>query len=90
MHHWTDSKIYVHGFYCTIALLLRALIFRRVRNSGIRLSMKRVFKELDGIREVVNIYAPSFPFFYVYAKINLSPFGFGMGSPNSLAVSIHN
>ena len=57
MHHWTDSKIRVHGFYCTIALLIRALTFRRVRKAGICLSMKRVFKELDGIREVVNIYA---------------------------------
>ncbi len=57
LHHWTDSKIRVHGFYCTIALLIRALTFRRVREAGISLSMKRVFKELDGIREVVNIYA---------------------------------
>ncbi|MGR3318740.1 MAG: IS1634 family transposase [Candidatus Anammoxibacter sp.] len=57
MHHWTDSKIRVHGFYCTIALLIRALTFRRVRKAGIRLSMKRVFRELDGIREVINIYA---------------------------------
>jgi len=56
MHHWTDSKIKVHGLYCTIALLIRALMFRRVRESGLRLSMKRVLMELDAIREVVNIY----------------------------------
>ena len=56
MHHWTDSKIRVHGLYCTIALLIRALIFRRVKKAGINLSMKRLFKELDGIREVVNVY----------------------------------
>ena len=24
LYHWTDQKINVHGFYCTIALLLRA------------------------------------------------------------------
>ncbi len=56
LHHWTDSKISVHGLYCTIALLLRALILRRVRQAGIGLSMKRVLAELDTIREVVNIY----------------------------------
>jgi len=56
MHHWTDSKIKVHGLYCTIALLIRALMFRRIRATGLRLSMKRVLSELDAIREVVNIY----------------------------------
>ena len=56
MHHWTDSKIRVHGLYCTIALLIRALMFRRVEKAGLRLSMKRILKELDTIREVINIY----------------------------------
>jgi len=56
MHHWTDSKIKVHGLYCTIALLIRALMFRRIRKAGLRLSMKRVLRELDAIREVVAIY----------------------------------
>ncbi len=56
MYHWTDSKIKVHGLYCTIALLIRALMFRRIRKAGLRLSMKRILSELDAIREVVNIY----------------------------------
>jgi transposase len=56
MLHWTDSKIEVHALYCTIALLIRALMFRRVRTAGLRLSMRRILKELDAIREVVNIY----------------------------------
>jgi len=56
VYHWTDAKIKVHGLYCTIALLLRALIMRRVRNAGYHLSMKRVLSELDSIREVINIY----------------------------------
>jgi len=56
MHHRTDSKIKVHGLYCTIALLIRALMFRRVRKAGLLLSMRRVLNELDAIREVVNIY----------------------------------
>jgi transposase len=56
MHHWTDSKIRVHGLYCTIAQLLRALLLRRVRQAGVKLSLKRLLAELGGIREVVNIY----------------------------------
>jgi transposase len=56
MYHWTDSKIKVHGLYCTITLLIRAVMFRRIRGAGLHLSMKRVLSELDAIREVVNIY----------------------------------
>ena len=56
LFHWTDSKIRVHGLYCTIALLLRALAYRRVRRAGLKLSMKRMLAELNTIREVVNIY----------------------------------
>jgi transposase len=56
LHHWTDSKINVHGLYCTITLLIRALMHRRVKNTGLCISMKRLLKELGKIREVVNIY----------------------------------
>jgi len=55
-YHWTDSKIIIHGLYCTISLLLRALIFMRLRNNGLKISAKRIIAELDGIKEVVNIY----------------------------------
>jgi len=56
LHHRTDSKIKVHALYCTIALLLRALIMRRVRQTEIDISLKRILNELDAIREVVNFY----------------------------------
>ena len=56
MLHWTDSKIKVHGLYCTIAILIRALMVRRVRQTGLQLSMKRILQELDSIREVINVY----------------------------------
>jgi transposase len=56
MHHWTDSKIQVHGLYCTIALLLRALMWRRVQAAGISLPMKRLLSELDDVRQVVNVF----------------------------------
>jgi len=54
-HHWTDSKIKVHALYCTIGLLLRALMLRRVKAAGVRIPTKRLLHELDTIREVVNI-----------------------------------
>jgi transposase len=56
LNHWTDSKIRVHALYCTIAVLLRGLPLRRVRQAGIDISMRRFLAELDTIREVVNIY----------------------------------
>ena len=56
MYHWTDSKIHVHAFYCTVAILLRSLLLRRVRQSQVKISLARLLKELEAIREVVNIY----------------------------------
>lgn len=56
MNHWTDSKIRVHGLYCTVAILLRGLALRRVHRARIDISMKRLLAELDGIREVINVY----------------------------------
>jgi hypothetical protein len=57
MHHWTDSKIRVHGLYCSIAQLLRALLLCRVRAAGVKISRKRLLAELGSIREVINIHA---------------------------------
>ena len=56
LFHWTDQKIQIHGLYCTIAVLLRALIHRRVKQSGVIISLKRLLKELSEIKEVINIY----------------------------------
>jgi transposase len=56
MYHWTEQKIHVHALYCTIAVLLRALIYRRVKKGGIRISMKRMLAELSAIKEVVIFY----------------------------------
>ena len=56
LYHWTDDKINVHSFYCTIAVLLRALVHRRVKAAGIDISMKRLLAELDEIKEVIVLY----------------------------------
>jgi hypothetical protein len=56
LHHWTDSKIQVHGLYCTLAVLLRALVWRRAQQAGLRLSMAGLLDKLGQIRQVVNVY----------------------------------
>jgi transposase len=56
LFHWTDSKIQVHGLYCTIALLLRALVYRKIRKAGISVSMKRLLAALSDVRHVVNVF----------------------------------
>jgi hypothetical protein len=56
LYHWTDQKISVHSLYCTIAVLLRALAHRRIKQGGIDISMKRLLAELDDIKEVIVLY----------------------------------
>ena len=56
LHHWTDSKIQVHGLYCTIAVLLRALLWRRARQAGMHLSMAALLEKLGQIQQVIHIY----------------------------------
>ena len=56
LYHWTDSKIQVHALYCSIALLLRMLMHRRIINEGITLSMKRLLAELADIKLIINFY----------------------------------
>ncbi len=58
LRHWTDSKIQVHGLYCTIAVLLRALLWRRARQAGLRLSMAGLLEKLGQIQQVINVYPP--------------------------------
>jgi transposase len=61
LHHWTDSKIQVHGLYCTIAVLLRALLWRRAHRAGLRLSMSGLLEKLGQLRQVINVYPTKRP-----------------------------
>jgi transposase len=56
LRHWTDSKIQVHGLYCTIAVLLRARLWRRAQQAGLRLSMAGLLEKLGQIQQVINVY----------------------------------
>ncbi|MFU8832304.1 MAG: IS1634 family transposase [Wenzhouxiangella sp.] len=55
LQHWTDTKIRVHGLYCTLAVLWRALMMRRLAQAGLALSPRRAYAELDKIKQVINV-----------------------------------
>jgi len=56
MFHWTDQKIRVHGLYCSLSLLLRALIMKRIQEASMPMSINRLHEKLSGIREVLNVF----------------------------------
>ena len=56
LNHWTDSKLRVHGLYCSMAQLLRSVILRRIHQAGLDMSMGRLHSQLEDIREVINLY----------------------------------
>jgi len=56
MFHWTDQKIRVHGLYCSLSLLLRALIMKRIQEASMPMSMNKLHEKLSGIREVLNVF----------------------------------
>lgn len=56
MHHWTDSKIRVHVFYCVLALAIAHLMRRQARHAGLDMSVRELLKTLGGIGETVLLY----------------------------------
>jgi len=56
MHHWTDSKIRVHVFYCVLALTIAHLMRRESEHAGINLSVRELLATLAGIGETVLLY----------------------------------
>jgi transposase len=62
--HWTDQKLKVHSFYCTLALMIVSLIERQIRHAGIHqdglpLGAKLAMRLLNEIDEVTLIYPPA-------------------------------
>jgi transposase len=60
-YHWTDQKLRVHGFYCVLGLLLCSLAHKIIRQSGIKITIPALLKELSSIREVALLYPPGTP-----------------------------
>jgi len=56
MHHWTDSKIRVHVFYCVLALAIAHLMRREADNAGLHMSVRELLNTLAGIQETVLLY----------------------------------
>lgn len=54
--HWTDQKLHVHAFYCTLALMIVALIQRQLGQAGIELGPKLALRALTEIHETTLIY----------------------------------
>jgi transposase len=56
MHHWTDSKIRVHVFYCVLALSIAHLMRREAERAGLHLSVRELLSCLGGVEETVLLY----------------------------------
>jgi transposase len=56
MHHWTDSKIRVHVFYCLLALAVAHLMRRQARHAGMPMSVRELLRTLGAIQETVLLY----------------------------------
>ena len=56
MFHWTEQKIRVHVFYCTLALMVARLMVREAEKAGLHLSVRALLASLAGIEETVLLY----------------------------------
>lgn len=57
MFHWTDQMVRVHGLYCSLSLLIRSLILKKVREVDMPMSVNKLHEKLSGIREVLNVFS---------------------------------
>lgn len=58
MHHWTDSKIRVHAFYCLLGISLLKYVQREAQTAWPGLSVEHLLDELREIQQVVLLYPP--------------------------------
>lgn len=56
MHHWTDSKIRVHAFYCVLALLLVSVLTKRLSDEGLTLPPEKILDALSDMEETMLVY----------------------------------
>ncbi|MGE5946176.1 MAG: IS1634 family transposase [Betaproteobacteria bacterium] len=58
MHHWTDSKIRVHAFYCMLGISLLQSVYKKAATVWPGLSMEQLIEELDQIQQFTLLYPP--------------------------------
>jgi len=56
MHHWTDSKIRIHAFYCVLGVSLLQSLHRKSQAVWPGLSVEHLLAELDQIKQFVLLY----------------------------------
>lgn len=57
--HWTDQKLKVHAFYCTLALTIVHLIEREARRAGVEDGAQQFLRSLSEIDELTLVYPPA-------------------------------
>jgi hypothetical protein len=52
MHHWTDSKIRVHAFYCMLGVSLLQYIHRQSKIAWAGLTIEQLLEQLSQIHQL--------------------------------------
>lgn len=58
MHHWTDSKIRIHAFYCMLGISLLQYLHQQAQAAWPGLSMERLIEELAQMQQFTLLYPP--------------------------------
>ena len=58
MHHWTDSKIKIHAFYCMLGISLMNYLHTRVQNACPQITVEQLKSELEDITQYILLYPP--------------------------------
>jgi transposase len=58
MHHWTDSKIRVHAFYCMLGVSLLQYIHRQSQTAWAGLTIEQLLEQLGQIQQLSLLYPP--------------------------------
>jgi len=61
MHHWTDSKIRIHAFYCLLGLSLLHYVQRQAQTFWPQVTVEKLQEELEQIQQFVLLYPPQGP-----------------------------
>src|SRR6266566_1377180 len=56
MHHWTDSKIRIHAFYCMLGISVLQYVHRQAKAAWSDLSMEQLIEELQRIQQFILLY----------------------------------
>ena len=56
MHHWTDSKIRMHAFYCMLGISLLQYVHKQAQAAWEGISVEQLLEELRQIQEFVLLY----------------------------------